>query len=107
VEIIFPSPSSAELAPTQEEQEHRLYFAFKNMYPSHRFDEGKSKNLFERLSLADDNGRFIPFASNWLKSYDTDPPPLFTKPVDELQRKRAESISRVAELTRAYQERMR
>jgi hypothetical protein len=31
-------------------------------------------------SLEDDEGRWVPLASNWLKIYGTDPPPYLGKP---------------------------
>jgi DNA-binding transcriptional ArsR family regulator len=127
-----PSPPTLDLERTRqaEEEERPIYATFKRLYPSQRYDEGKARSLFEGLphaervrvierlrlylvcprwlvSLGEDNGRFIPFASNWLKSYDADPPPVFTKPGDETERRQVESISRVAELTRAYRGGMR
>jgi hypothetical protein len=120
-----PSPPSNELSTYPEEEEEQLYMSFKRWYPRNRFDEGNAKPFFERLSLAEQtraiqrlqqylvcprwlhqDGQFIPFASNWLKSYDSDPPPLFIKASDDGVRKQVESISRVAELTRAYRSKM-
>jgi hypothetical protein len=120
-----PSPPSTELVRTtaEEDEENRPYTTFKRLYPSHRFDEGKTRPVFEQLSrvdqihviqrlrvylhcprwlasIAEDDGRYIPLAFNWLKSYDADPPPRLKKTRDEKRRQQAESILRVAELTR-------
>ena len=97
-----PSSSSAVESdkPKAEEEEDRqdLYQEFKSAYPVEHFDEGKTKPSFkakpkpeqrrvlERLQIyltcdrwKDEAGRWIPFASKWLQSYDSDPPPALQK----------------------------
>lgn len=96
-----PSSSSAvdSDTPKAEEEERRdLYQEFKSAYPAEHFDEGKTKPSFEgkpkaeqrrvlaRLQIyltcgrwKDAGGRWIPFASKWLQSYDADPPPALQK----------------------------
>jgi hypothetical protein len=77
------------------------YGTFKLLYPKNRFDEPKTRTAFqglneteqqhvlERLGVylqcprwvalpAEGEARYIPFSSNWLKTYDADPPPRFT-----------------------------
>ena len=75
-----------------------LYAEFKRTYPRTRFDEPRAKTAFQNLSIIeqrncikrlqvylacdrwkDQDGRWIPLASNWLKSYDADPPPLIRR----------------------------
>jgi len=96
-----PSSSSAfstvvESEPPEEkaEEEDCSYQSFKSQYPPDRFDEPKTKPLFEGLKPAEkrrcierlqqyvacerwqgDGGHWIPLSSNWIKAYDTDPPP--------------------------------
>jgi len=100
------------------------YTTFKSLYPSNRFDEAKAKSSFEaktkaerqlviqRLrvylgserwvrSLAEDNGRWIPFASNWVKAYCADPPPYFQARVNE----HGEDLGQMAAMTRVLQRR--
>jgi hypothetical protein len=90
-------------AKAEDEEDDSLYQQFKTAYPSQKFDEGKTKPAFEALSnaeqcrvleqvivyrkserwirsLEDDEGRWVPLASNWLKIYGTDPPPYLGKP---------------------------
>jgi hypothetical protein len=98
-----PSSSSAVQSlplPEQkaEEEEPSLYQRFKSTYPASHFDEAKAKPSFDGKTKAqqalildrlliylscenwlDDGGRWIPLASNWLKSYEADPPPLLKR----------------------------
>jgi hypothetical protein len=93
------TPSSSAVSSTgqkkaEEEEGRELYQQFKASYPEGHFDEPKAKPAFDKLSLADkriciervqvyvacknwndDNGYWIPLASNWLKTYKLDPPP--------------------------------
>jgi hypothetical protein len=74
------------------------YHTFKHLYPVDRLDEPKARPFFESLSATekricierlqvylqcdrwiDQNGRWIPLASNWLKSYQAEPPPVLRK----------------------------
>ena len=74
-------------APTVKAEEEDLYATFKRLYSAHMFDEPKSKPFFEGLTpdeqrkcieslriylrcerWQDRKGRWIPLASNWLKS---------------------------------------
>lgn len=76
------------------------YQQFKAAYPKGRFDEAKAKPSFESKTKAqqarilerlqvylvcdrwgDEGGRWIPFASKWLESYEADPPPILKKAV--------------------------
>jgi hypothetical protein len=82
----------------EEEDGRSLYERFKAGYPAAHFDEGKAQSSFEGKTLTqqahilerlavylacdrwkDEDGRWIPLASTWLKSYDADPPPLIKK----------------------------
>jgi hypothetical protein len=82
----------------QEEEHQSLYSKFKAQYPADHFDEGKARPVFQKKSITqqvhilerlavyrdsdrwkDDGGRWIPFASKWLESYDADPPPALKK----------------------------
>jgi hypothetical protein len=82
----------------EEEDSQSLYQIFKTGYPSGHFDEGKTRSAFEkktrdqqcaiieRLKVytdcerwKSDEGRWIPLASTWLKSYEADPPPAIPK----------------------------
>jgi hypothetical protein len=70
------------------------YAILKRLYPQWRFDEPKSKPLFEALTTAgkalvierlrvylecerwtDDGGQYVPFCSNWLPTCEAEPPP--------------------------------
>jgi len=100
IERNHPSSSAVRSdKPKAEEEDRRdLYQEFKSAYPVEHFDEGKTKPSFkakpkpeqrrvlERLQIylscdrwKDDEGRWIPFASKWLQSYDSDPPPALQK----------------------------
>jgi hypothetical protein len=94
-----PSSSSAvPLVPEQgtaaEEEGRSLYRLFKARYPADHFDEPKTKPSFggktktqqrhvlDRLRLyldcerwKDAGGKWIPFSSNWLETYEADPAP--------------------------------
>jgi len=82
----------------EEEDSQSLYQIFKTGYPAGHFDEGKTRPAFEkktrdqqcaiieRLKVytdcerwKSDEGRWIPLASTWLKSYEADPPPAIPK----------------------------
>ena len=83
----------------EEEDLPPTFASLKALYPSQRFDEGKVKPIFAKLPLAervqviwrlrsvwlrcerwqDAKGRWIPFCSTWLKSYESDPPPVLRK----------------------------
>jgi len=81
-----------------EEDSATLYQAFKTNYPADHFDEPKAKPSFESKTKAerrriierlavyldcerwkDEDGKWIPFASKWLESYEADPPPAFKR----------------------------
>ena len=106
-------------APAVKAEEEDHYFTFRRLYPSRMFDEPKAKPSFEELPpdeqrkcierlliylrcerWQDREGRWIPLASNWLKSYECDPPPLFYK--QDEQEKQAESIQRTADIARVF-----
>jgi hypothetical protein len=94
-----PSSSSAVVslpvdAKAEEEEERSAYREFKSSYPAAHYDEPKAKPSFEKKSKdqqtlilerlqiylrcerwRDEDGRWIPFASKWLESYEADPPP--------------------------------
>ena len=83
----------------EEEDSRSLYQTFKDEYPAGRFDEPKTKPAFEKKTKAhqrevierlrvyivcprwkSDGGRWVPFASNWLKDdYLSEPPPALEK----------------------------
>jgi hypothetical protein len=79
----------------EEEDSRSPYQKFKDTYPPDHFDEARAKPSFDQKtkpekrqildrlqiyltceSWLDGDGRWIPLASNWLKSYWADPPPL-------------------------------
>lgn len=88
-----------EQQPKAEEEDGRdLYQEFKTEYPDRHFDEPKAKPSFEKKPKAeklhvlerlqiyrqserwrDEDGRWIPLASNWLQSYESEPPPAIKK----------------------------
>ena len=93
VVVVVVQPEKAE-----EEDSGPPYEQFKEAYPRERFDEPKAKPSFERKTKAeqarildrlqiylscdrwrDDEGKWIPFASKWLESYEADPPPVLKK----------------------------
>ena len=105
--------------PAVKAEDEDRYSMFKRLYPSLMFDEPKAKPSFEALTpdeqrecierlhiylncarWHDCEGRWIPLASNWIKSYDCDPPPLIHK--HDPQEKQAESIRRTADIARAF-----
>jgi len=80
------------------EEEDCSYQSFKSQYPPDHFDEAKTKHSYEGLKPAEkrrclerlkiylesdrwkaDSGRWIPLSSNWIKAYDTDPPPVLKR----------------------------
>lgn len=84
--------------PKAEEEEERPYDQFKQLYPPDHFNEAEAKPSFEGLKPEDkrrclerlnqylacerwkeDEGRWIPLASNWLTKWDADPPPVIRK----------------------------
>lgn len=91
--------SSGTVEKTAEEEDCRSLFAkFKAQYPANRFDEPKTRPLFEAKPLheqqrvlaslrmyltcdrwSDDAGQWIPLSSNWLKTYEATPPPSLKK----------------------------
>lgn len=94
----FVNGSSQPVPAKAEEEDRSLYQKFKAQYPAAHFDEAKAKPFFEgktpkeqtrilqrlRIYLScerwkDEDGRWIPLASNWLKTCDTDPPPSLKK----------------------------
>jgi hypothetical protein len=106
-------------AATVKAEEEDLYSAFKRLYPERMFDDPKARPSFEALTLdeqrkcverlhiylrcerwQDRKGQWVPFASNWLKSYECAPPPLFHK--QDEQQKQAESIKRTVDIARAF-----
>lgn len=111
------SVAVAPYQPNAEEEDSRsLYERFKAVYPAAHFDEPKAKLLFEGKTLTqqatilerlevylpcprwqDDNGRWIPLASTWLRSYDADPPPV-VKPANTKSATRAASDAFFAEV---------
>lgn len=116
-------PSSSVVvvnAPVVNAEGEDPYSTFRRLYPSRMFDEPKAKPSFEALTpierrkcigrlhiylrcerWQDRKGRWIPLASNWLKSYECDPPPLFHK--QDEHEKQAESIKRTADIARVLQ----
>jgi hypothetical protein len=98
-------PSSSAVEPkvqaAKAEEDGSLYKKFKASYPDQptkHFDEPRAKPLFEGKTKAeqalilerlqiyltcerwrDEDGRWIPFASKWLESYEADPPPALKK----------------------------
>ncbi len=82
----------------EEEEEPSLYQKFKAQYPADHYDEAKAKPFFDgkqkpeqlrilqRLQVylvcerwKDEDGRWIPLASNWLPTCDADPPAVVKK----------------------------
>jgi DNA-binding transcriptional ArsR family regulator len=106
-EYIGERPPSSSAVPTleedppkkaEEEEDRSPYQKFKAAYPPDHFDEPKAKPSFEKKTKTeqagilarlqvylscdrwqDDGGRWIPFASKWLESYEADPPPALKK----------------------------
>jgi hypothetical protein len=97
------------------------YATLKALYPRQRFDEPTVKPLIESMgvaqqahviqrlkiylncerwqaSLKEDEGQYIPFASNWLPKCDADPPPRLRKRADVQQDDDAAKIQRQAEM---------
>ena len=96
--VTCTSEPSQESPPPKADEEDGLYKQFKNEYPKDHFDEPRAKPAFKALpaternrALArlrnpylqcarwqDQDGRWIPFASTFLRNqyFDTDPPPL-------------------------------
>jgi len=90
-------PEKAQPAKADEE-DRQLYKNLKAQYPKDHFDEAKAKPAFEakakeekrrileRLTLYKssprwtDTPQYIPLASNWLKTYQADPPPKLASP---------------------------
>lgn len=100
------------------------YATFKSLYPHNRFDEPKAKPAFElkpaherqlviqhlrvylvserwARSQKEDNGRYIPLASNWIRTYDAEPPPYFQAGAS----KQGEDLEQMAAMTRALMRR--
>jgi Helix-turn-helix domain len=94
--------SSSSMLPEprpKTEDKDASFQKFKKLYPAHRFDEAKARAIFEGFPLPtrwraverlekvylkserwqDQAGKWIPFASNFLKgfAFDSDPPPVF------------------------------
>lgn len=82
----------------EEEDSRSLYQVFKAEYPAGHFDEPKTKPSFEKKTKTqqlrvierlhvyldcerwkDEDGQWIPFSSNWLETYEADPPPAFKR----------------------------
>jgi hypothetical protein len=101
--------------------ESSQYATLKTLYPQQRFDEPTVKPLFESMgvahqahvnqrlkvylncerwqaSLREDNGQYIPLASNWLPKCDAGPPPRLRKKTDVQQDDDAAKIQRQAEM---------
>jgi hypothetical protein len=96
-----PPPPFAPVAAegkAEEEDGCSLPEKFKAQYPADHFDEGKAMQIFnsrkkpeqrkilDRLEVyrscqrwQDDDGRWIPLASNWLKTCEAEPPPSVKK----------------------------
>ena len=93
-----PLEVPAAKAEEEEKDSSTLYQTFKTAYPAARFDEPKAKPSFEskteeqqrrvieRLYVYLDcerwkgqDGRWIPFASNWLERCEAEPPPHFER----------------------------
>lgn len=94
----FSTGSSSEPIEPKKAEEEDGFATFKNLYPKAHLDEGKAKPVFlalttvakrsciERLQIyldcerwKADGGQWIPLASNWLKSYEAEPPPPIVK----------------------------
>jgi hypothetical protein len=117
---------SVKASPPEEEPPPTTYQTLKSLYPNDHFDEAKTKPTFEGLKPAEkrrcierlqqylscerwqaDGGRWIPLASNWIKAYDTDPPPALKKKaagiggtdeeIEEFYRCQRETVERVNE----------
>jgi hypothetical protein len=125
---LTPPPAVPSLPAKAEEEEPAPTFAtFKALYPQHRFDEGKTKSIFEGMkpdeqakvvaqlrvylqcprwvmSLEENQGKWIPLSSTWIKTYDADPPPLLRKhdAANEKLRKQAESIEQTVKFARMF-----
>jgi hypothetical protein len=114
-----PSSSAAVVPAPAGKADEDLYSKFKSLYPSNMFDEPKAKPSFEELMPDDQlvcierlhlylncerwrdcNGRWVPLASNWLKAYTCDPPPLIHR--RDNQETQAKSIKRTADIARAF-----
>jgi hypothetical protein len=121
--VVYPPRSKAEeedlpasiSASSGFEVEDLDYQTFKSLYPTKRFDEGKVKPAFEAKSKAERQRvtqhlrvylgcerwvrapKYIPLASNWLKTFDADPPPYIETKTDS----ESESVLEVAALSRA------
>jgi hypothetical protein len=126
------SSSSADLCSTpetkaEEEDPPPTFASLKAMFPRARFDEGKSKPIFDGLtlaerarviqrlavylssarwvkSLAENQGQWIPFCSKWLNSYDAGPPPVFN-PYNSATQKlqnQADSIKQSIKFSRLF-----
>jgi hypothetical protein len=113
--------SSAVVAKVQAakaEEDGTLYKKFKDSYPETRFDESEAKPIFEgktkteqlhileRLQVylqcdrwKDDGGRWIKWASNWLKVYEADPPARFTKHRSSRQPASEEEVLKYMEMS--------
>ncbi len=94
----FPLKGTPAECKSEEEDSNRLYQIVKAAYPSDHFDEPHFKPSFERKSRdqqlhvierlklyrdcerwKNEDGRWIPLASTWLKTYEADPPPAIRK----------------------------
>ena len=104
------------LLAVKAEEDSSLYQKFKAQYPADRYDEAKAKRFFdsqtptqqahllERLALyltcdrwKDEDGRWIPLASNWLPTCDADPPPVIKKRAASAKKGFAESVMEEAQ----------
>jgi hypothetical protein len=94
-----PRTAPTRVRKSEEEDLTSLYQTLKNEYPADRFDEPKTKPAFEKKTKAQqrevikrlrvylvsprwksDGGRWVPFASTWLRDdYLSEPPPAFEK----------------------------
>lgn len=116
-----PQLSSTPPAPKAEEEDDRsLPEKFQRSYPQGHFDEGKAMQIFnskkkdeqrkilERLEVyracprwQDDDGQWIPLASNWLKTCHAEPPPAVKKGKIHGHRPATDELDAIIEEARA------
>ena len=100
------------------------YATFKGLYPRQRFDEPDARPLFERLnptlqrhvirrlkvykecdrwkaSLEEDDGQYIPMASNWLAKCEADPPPRIRKESDIKRDHQRSEVAQAVDILKA------